>query len=155
MQDEEEEGYEVERGAKASSQGTLTPRQQRLPPSISTLFMLRTRLIPVILVNLTLMTSEGKAFGFVNAEELTAYRTALASSLLMSRRSKIKTITVFGAGKQAYWHIRLALMLHGKSIHNVHIHVHRFTVATKEFFRRTSIFEGVLSQANIVVFQAL
>jgi ornithine cyclodeaminase/alanine dehydrogenase-like protein (mu-crystallin family) len=48
------------------------------------------------------MDNDGKPVGFINAEELTAFRTALASSLLMSRRSKIKTVTVFGAGKQAY-----------------------------------------------------
>lgn len=47
------------------------------------------------------MSNDGKPIGFLNAEELTAFRTALASSLLMSRRSKVKTITVFGAGKQA------------------------------------------------------
>lgn len=51
---------------------------------------------------LTIMENDGKPIGFINAEELTAFRTALASSLLMSRRSKIKTVTVFGAGKQAY-----------------------------------------------------
>lgn len=50
---------------------------------------------------LTVMANDGKPIGFLNAEELTAFRTALASSLLMSRRSKIKTVTVFGAGKQA------------------------------------------------------
>jgi ornithine cyclodeaminase/alanine dehydrogenase-like protein (mu-crystallin family) len=85
--------------------------------------------------SLTLMNPDGVAFGFLNAEELTAYRTALASSLLMLRRSKVHTITVFGAGKQAYWHVRLALMLHGKTIHNVHIHVYRFTESTRDFFK--------------------
>ena len=31
------------------------------------------------------------------------------------------SITVFGAGKQAYWHIRLALILRGPNIHHVNI----------------------------------
>jgi ornithine cyclodeaminase/alanine dehydrogenase-like protein (mu-crystallin family) len=66
------------------------------------------------------MGSEGKPFGFLNAEEITAFRTALASSLLMLRRTKVKTITVFGTGKQAYWHVRLALLLRGSTIKNVH-----------------------------------
>jgi ornithine cyclodeaminase/alanine dehydrogenase-like protein (mu-crystallin family) len=48
------------------------------------------------------MANDGKPLGFINAEELTAFRTALASSLLMTRRFKVKTVTVFGAGKQAY-----------------------------------------------------
>jgi len=51
---------------------------------------------------LMLMAPDGKPFGFLNAEELTAFRTALASSLLMVRRKKVKTITVFGTGKQSY-----------------------------------------------------
>ncbi|KAK0129850.1 hypothetical protein ONS96_000399 [Cadophora gregata f. sp. sojae] len=69
---------------------------------------------------ISLMDSNGKPFGFLNAEELTAFRTALASSLLMLRRTKVKTITVFGTGKQAYWHVRLALLLRGSTIKNVH-----------------------------------
>ncbi|KAF4632004.1 hypothetical protein G7Y89_g6122 [Cudoniella acicularis] len=69
---------------------------------------------------LTLMDLSGKPFGFLNAEEVTAFRTALASSLLLTRRAKVKTITVFGVGKQAYWHVRLALLLHGSTIKQVH-----------------------------------
>ncbi|KAH6723971.1 hypothetical protein BKA61DRAFT_727744 [Leptodontidium sp. MPI-SDFR-AT-0119] len=69
---------------------------------------------------ISLMGSNGKPFGFLNAEEITAFRTALASSLLMLRRTKVKTITVFGTGKQAYWHVRLALLLRGSTIKNVH-----------------------------------
>jgi ornithine cyclodeaminase/alanine dehydrogenase-like protein (mu-crystallin family) len=66
------------------------------------------------------MASNGKLFGFLNAEEVTAFRTALASSLLMLRRTKIKTITVFGTGKQAFWHVRIALLLRGSTIKKVH-----------------------------------
>jgi ornithine cyclodeaminase/alanine dehydrogenase-like protein (mu-crystallin family) len=70
---------------------------------------------------LTLMSADGKPFGFLNAEEVTAFRTALASSLLMIRRRKVKTLTVFGTGKQAYWHVRLALILRGSTIRKVHL----------------------------------
>ncbi|KAE9370403.1 NAD(P)-binding protein [Stipitochalara longipes BDJ] len=70
---------------------------------------------------LTLMSADGQPFGFLNAEEVTAFRTALASSLLMVRRRKVKTLTVFGAGKQAYWHVRLALILRGSTIKKVHL----------------------------------
>lgn len=51
--------------------------------------------------SLTLMDDEGRPVGFINAEELTAFRTALASSLLIVRRHKPKDIVVFGCGKQA------------------------------------------------------
>ena len=70
---------------------------------------------------LTLMSKSGKPFGFLNAEEITAFRTALVSSLLVSRRGKVKTLTVFGSGKQAYWHIRLCLLLRGSTIKHVNI----------------------------------
>jgi ornithine cyclodeaminase/alanine dehydrogenase-like protein (mu-crystallin family) len=65
------------------------------------------------------MDTEGRPFGYINAEELTAFRTALASSLLLVRRRKVKTVLVFGVGKQAYWHIRLSLMLFGSTIKHV------------------------------------
>jgi ornithine cyclodeaminase/alanine dehydrogenase-like protein (mu-crystallin family) len=51
--------------------------------------------------SLTLMDNEGRPVGFINAEELTAFRTALTSSLLIVRRHKPKEIVVFGCGKQA------------------------------------------------------
>lgn len=67
------------------------------------------------------MSPNGEPTGFMNAEELTAFRTALSSSLLISRRSKLSVITVFGAGKQAYWHLRLSLLLRGSKIKHVNI----------------------------------
>jgi ornithine cyclodeaminase/alanine dehydrogenase-like protein (mu-crystallin family) len=70
--------------------------------------------------SLTVMGADGIPQGFLNAEEVTAFRTALASSLLMIRRTKIKTLMVFGCGKQAYWHVRLALLLRGPTIRRVH-----------------------------------
>lgn len=70
---------------------------------------------------LTLYHPSGAPYGFLNAESLTAFRTALASSLLLIRRKHVKTITCFGAGAQAFWHIRLSLLFRGSSIHKVHI----------------------------------
>ncbi|MCJ1474228.1 hypothetical protein MMC13_002886 [Lambiella insularis] len=84
--------------------------------------------------SLTILDSSGTPMGFVNAEELTAFRTALASTLLFSRRSKVHSITVFGAGKQAYWHIRLALILRGPEIHHVNI-VNRSFSTTEPLMR--------------------
>lgn len=52
---------------------------------------------------------------------MTAFRTALAATMLLRKRENVHTITVFGAGKQAYWHIRLSLLLRGQDIKRVNI----------------------------------
>jgi ornithine cyclodeaminase/alanine dehydrogenase-like protein (mu-crystallin family) len=69
----------------------------------------------------TIMDRYGNPMGILNAEELTAFRTALASTILFQKREHVHTITVFGAGKQAYWHIRLALLFKGDQIKHVNI----------------------------------
>jgi len=79
--------------------------------------------------SLTLLDSTGSPLGLINAEELTAFRTALAASILFYRRSHVQTITVFGAGKQAFWHIWIALLLRGHDIKHVHIINRSFTRA--------------------------
>ncbi|KAJ4525062.1 hypothetical protein HRR78_003209 [Exophiala dermatitidis] len=71
--------------------------------------------------SVTLLDATGIPMGIVNAEELTAFRTALAATIMLRRRTHVHTITVFGAGKQAYWHIRLALLLKGDEIRHVNI----------------------------------
>ncbi|KAL8820210.1 MAG: hypothetical protein Q9191_007564, partial [Dirinaria sp. TL-2023a] len=71
--------------------------------------------------SLTLLTPSGTPYALLSAEELTAFRTALASTLIFTKRTHVHSITVFGAGKQAYWHIRLALLLKGTSIHHIDI----------------------------------
>ncbi|KAG9243695.1 hypothetical protein BJ878DRAFT_509453 [Calycina marina] len=85
--------------------------------------------------SLTLMDTDAHPFAFINADEVTAFRTALASSLLIVRRSKVKAITIFGSGKQAFWHLRLALLFHGKTIENVYIHSHHLAHSSKQFFK--------------------
>ncbi|TGO69104.1 hypothetical protein BOTNAR_0015g00180 [Botryotinia narcissicola] len=77
--------------------------------------------------SLTLMDKTGLPFGFLNASETTAFRTALASSLLITPRTKVKTLTVFGAGNQAFWHVRLALILRGPTIKQINIISRAFT----------------------------
>lgn len=84
---------------------------------------------------LTIMNHNGQPTGFLNAEEVTAFRTALASTLLLCRRSHLKTLTVFGAGKQAYWHIRLALLLRGQNIKHINIINRTLSVRTKTLLR--------------------
>jgi ornithine cyclodeaminase/alanine dehydrogenase-like protein (mu-crystallin family) len=70
---------------------------------------------------LTLLAPSGEPYAFLAAEELTAFRTALAATIIFRQREKVHSVTVFGAGKQAYWHIRLALILRGADIHHIDI----------------------------------
>ncbi|KAI1672224.1 ornithine cyclodeaminase mu-crystallin [Pyrenophora tritici-repentis] len=80
--------------------------------------------------SLTLFSETGTARAFVNTMEITAFRTALASTMLFKKRANVHDVVVFGAGRQAYWHIRLALLLRGEDIHHLNIinrdfeHVH-------------------------------
>ena len=69
----------------------------------------------------TMLDTNGNPTGILNAEELTAFRTALAATFMLQKRQNVHTVTVFGAGKQAYWHIRLALLLRGDDIRHVNI----------------------------------
>lgn len=71
--------------------------------------------------SLTLFDKNGAPRAFLNAEEITAFRTALASVMLFKKRRDVHDVVVFGAGKQAYWHIRLALLLRGDDIHHLNI----------------------------------
>lgn len=65
--------------------------------------------------------ADGRATGLVNAAEITAFRTSLGSILLYRYRARTRQIVVFGAGKQALCHLRLALVLRGADIENVTI----------------------------------
>ncbi|TVY36038.1 Uncharacterized protein LOCC1_G007958 [Lachnellula occidentalis] len=69
---------------------------------------------------LLIMSNTSEPIGIINAQEFTAFRTALTSSLLLLHRRRVKVLTVFGTGKQAFWHVRLALCLHGHTIKRVH-----------------------------------
>jgi ornithine cyclodeaminase/alanine dehydrogenase-like protein (mu-crystallin family) len=81
--------------------------------------------------SVTLLDSQSLPFGLINAHELTAFRTALASLMLFNKRKKVRTLLVFGAGTQAYWHIRLALILRGQEIRRVYIVNRSFDRAAK------------------------
>ncbi|KAM5354120.1 hypothetical protein ACJ41O_000770 [Fusarium nematophilum] len=70
---------------------------------------------------LTLCDDTGQAFGTLNAAALTAFRTALGSMLAYRFRRNTENIVVFGAGKQALWHIRLAILLREKDIKTITI----------------------------------
>ena len=84
---------------------------------------------------LTLMDAAGNTTGLINAEEVTAFRTALSSTMMLKKRQSVHDLTVFGAGKQAYWHIRLALLLRGDEIHHLNIITRNFDSARKCIMR--------------------
>jgi ornithine cyclodeaminase/alanine dehydrogenase-like protein (mu-crystallin family) len=85
---------------------------------------------------LTLISPQGQPLGFLHAQTLTAFRTALASACLLSKRANVRTITVFGSGLQAYWHVRLALLLRGHTIKTVNIINRRFSDNAKQIMKK-------------------
>ncbi|KAI7543996.1 NAD(P)-binding protein [Hortaea werneckii] len=85
--------------------------------------------------SLTIMDNLGNTTGLINAEEVTAFRTALASTMLLKKRQSVHDLTVFGAGKQAYWHIRLAMLLRPDEIHHLNIITRNFESARKCIMR--------------------
>ncbi|KAM0326997.1 hypothetical protein ACHAQA_006118 [Verticillium albo-atrum] len=84
---------------------------------------------------LTLCDAEGRGVGVINAEAFTAFRTSLGSILLYQGRRRTARIVVFGAGKQALWHLRLALLLRGAEIEGVTV-VNRSRGRAEEMIER-------------------
>jgi len=62
---------------------------------------------------INVFSPEGKLTGLLSAAEVTAFRTALATMTLFTRCSSLRkdNIVIFGSGRQAEWHARLALLL--------------------------------------------
>ncbi|KIW23950.1 uncharacterized protein PV07_09696 [Cladophialophora immunda] len=55
---------------------------------------------------------DGELLGVLNAEEVTAFRTSLAVMIPYIRWPNTKrNLVIFGAGRQAEWHLKLALLL--------------------------------------------
>lgn len=80
---------------------------------------------------LTLCDATGQAMGTLNAAALTAFRTSLGSMIPYQLRRNTENIVVFGAGKQAQWHIQLAVLLRGKDIRSITI-VNRSSQRTQQ-----------------------
>ncbi len=95
---------------------------------------------------ITLFHPDGTPAGILHASTLTAFRTALASVCLVHKRNTVRTLTVFGAGEQAYWHIRLALMLRGSTIRQVNIVNRRFSHSCKAILKRLYSVPAVLKE---------
>ncbi|PTU24052.1 hypothetical protein P175DRAFT_0527508 [Aspergillus ochraceoroseus IBT 24754] len=62
---------------------------------------------------INIFSPEGKLLGLLSAAEITAFRTALAIMSLFVRCASLRkeNIVIFGSGRQAEWHARLALLL--------------------------------------------
>ncbi|KAF2796038.1 ornithine cyclodeaminase/mu-crystallin family protein [Melanomma pulvis-pyrius CBS 109.77] len=98
---------------------------------------------------ITIYEAEGALLGVLNAEQITAFRTALASMIALklhvrdthnsdSEKEK-KSVVVFGAGKQAEWHVRLVLRVLGAE------HIARITVVNRGRERLSALERGVLN----------
>ena len=85
---------------------------------------------------ITLFSKTGSPIGLLHAKTLTAFRTALASACLLWRRETVRNIIVFGSGEQAYWHVRLALLMRGSTVRNVNIINHRFSDSVQALMKR-------------------
>ncbi|KAJ6437775.1 NAD(P)-binding domain [Purpureocillium lavendulum] len=92
---------------------------------------------PTGVVNL--FSPDGKPLGLVHASTLTAFRTALSSACLLNRRNHVKTVTVFGSGMQAYWHVRIALMMRGSTIKHVNVINRRFSESAAAILKRFTV----------------
>lgn len=88
---------------------------------------------------LTLFDPYGSPVALLATQTLTSFRTALSSACLLFKRSSIRTITVFGAGSQAYWHVRLALLLRGPTVRHVNIINHRFSSSAASILKRFTL----------------
>lgn len=70
----------------------------------------------------------GSLQGVLNAKSITAFRTALASTIPLVKvldpydnNAKVSSISVFGVGLQAYWHVKLAIILYQDQVRHVNI----------------------------------
>ncbi|KAH7020931.1 uncharacterized protein B0I36DRAFT_367405 [Microdochium trichocladiopsis] len=86
--------------------------------------------------SITLFSPEGEPMALLHAKTLTAFRTALSSTCLLEKRSVVRTLTVFGCGLQAYWHIRLALKVRGDTIRHVNIINRQFSENAKHIMKK-------------------
>ncbi|CAL5868788.1 uncharacterized protein PFLUO_LOCUS3015 [Penicillium psychrofluorescens] len=70
---------------------------------------------------INVFSPEGRLQGLLAAAEVTAFRTALATMTLFVRCTAFskESILIFGSGRQAEWHARLALLLYPDQIRRI------------------------------------
>ena len=91
---------------------------------------------------LTLYAADGAPRALISAQTLTAFRTALASTLLLKLRHHVHTLTVFGAGQQAYWHVYLTILLLGNA------KLHHLNLINRDFNRAQQLFISLAHHPN-------
>ncbi|KAK5048679.1 hypothetical protein LTR84_005770 [Exophiala bonariae] len=86
-----------------------------MPSSVTTSTGVKVVTVPVkglIKGSINVFSPDGDLVGVLNAAEITAFRTSLAVMIPFELyQGDKKNIIVFGAGRQAEWHIKLALLL--------------------------------------------
>ncbi|KAF2724199.1 ornithine cyclodeaminase [Polychaeton citri CBS 116435] len=82
----------------------------------------------------------GLPTGILNVEEVTGYRKSMNVMIPYMWRQNTKRIVMFRAGKQALWHLRLALALRGSEIE-------RITVVNQSYLRAQTLVDR-LQQEN-------
>jgi ornithine cyclodeaminase/alanine dehydrogenase-like protein (mu-crystallin family) len=86
--------------------------------------------------------TNGDLKGVLNAMTLTAFRTALCSTLPLMKffqdEVQDQVMTVFGNGLQAYWHVRLTLILFPEQFSTVQIAVRSNNDKSKELSEQLS-----------------
>jgi ornithine cyclodeaminase/alanine dehydrogenase-like protein (mu-crystallin family) len=102
------------------------------------------KLKPALQGTMTICDEFGQGVGVMNAASLTAVRTAMASMLLYRYRKVTENIVVFGAGKQAEWHIRLAILLKGK-------HIRKITIVNRSKRRAQELVDTLIVPSHITV----
>jgi ornithine cyclodeaminase/alanine dehydrogenase-like protein (mu-crystallin family) len=118
-----------------SSASSISGASFQPPPSVSSSSSTTPR------GTLTMLDRSGFPVGIINAEELTAFRTALAATMIFSKRHNVRTITIFGSGKQSYWHLRLALLLRGSDIKHINI-INRSFDRSIKLMKQFQVHEG-------------
>ncbi|KAL4896124.1 FAD-linked oxidoreductase-like protein [Aspergillus ambiguus] len=71
---------------------------------------------------INIFSPEGQLLGLLSAAEITAFRTALAIMTLFVRCTHLtrRHLVIFGSGRQAEWHARLALLLTApREVHSI------------------------------------
>lgn len=86
-----------------------------MPSSVTTSTGVKVVTVPakgLIKGSINIFAPDGELEGVLNAAEITAFRTSLAVMIPFDLYQRDKSnIVVFGAGRQAEWHIKLALLL--------------------------------------------
>ena len=101
---------------------------------------------PMLRGILAICDNTGVPTAIINAEEVTAYRTSLCALIPFMWRRNVESIVIFGAGKQALWHCRLALALRGSEIKKI--------IIVNRSYEKAQALRSTLEEQNRSVWQS-